>query len=151
MRIRTEGLDPIEYLNLQISAGAVAVSLVLAPAAVTWGIAAGALLEAVNFRALRGSAQHLFAGSLGDSRAWVGVYGLRMALLAAAIGGVLEVGAHPLGLLLGLSLVVPAVLIHAWRTRPAIDPNAPALAADDPAWEAWDTWRACERDEEKEA
>ena len=141
-------MDPIERVNLQLSAGAVAASLVLAPVAVSCGIAVGALLEAVNFRALQRASKHLFSGNLAGSRAWVGIYGLRMVLLAAAIAFVLEVGVHPLGLLLGLSLVVPAVLLHAWRTRPAIDPQAPSLAADDPAWERWDAWRARERDDE---
>jgi len=144
-------MDPIERVNLQISAGAVAASLLVAPPAFSWGIAVGALLEAVNFRGLRGYARHFFAGDLSGSRAWVGVYALRMVLLAVAIGWVLELGVHPLGLLLGLSLVVPAVLLHAWRTRPAMDPNASALAPDDPAWEAWDPWRARERDVEDDA
>jgi len=141
-------MDPIERMNLQLSAGAVAASLLLAPPAFSWGIAAGALMEAINFRGLRGYARRLFAGDLAGSQVWVGVYALRMLLIGIGIWGVLQLGADPLGLLLGLSLVVPAVLIHAWRTRPAVDPDAPALAADDPAWEAWDPWRARERDVE---
>ena len=84
--------------------------------------------------------------TLGGS-SWVGVYGLRMVLLAVGIAALLRVGAHPLGLLLGLSLVMPAVLWHAWRTRPPVDPEAAALAPDDPAWKAWDPWLARERDE----
>ena len=146
MRSASTRMDPIERLNLQISAGAVAASAGLAPAAFTWGIAIGALLEAVNFRGLRRFARHLFAGDLSGGRLWVGVYALRMTLLAGAIGVALAQGVHPLGLLMGLSLVVPAVLIHAWRTRPAVDPHAPSLSGEAPTWDAW---RARERDEEE--
>ena len=49
---------------------------------------------------------------------------------------------------------MPAVIIEAWRARPAVDPSAPALAPDDPAWERWNPWLARERrdiaDEEAE-
>ena len=51
----------------------------------------------------------------------------------------------PVGLLVGLSIVVPAVLIEAWRSRPAVDPSAPSLREDDPAWDQWDPWLARER------
>jgi hypothetical protein len=37
---------------------------------------------------------------------------------------------------------VPAVLIGAWWLRPPIDPNAPVLPPDDPAWDHWSVWRA---------
>jgi hypothetical protein len=75
-------------------------------------------------------------------------FGLRFVLLAGAIWAALALGAHPVGLLIGLSLFVPGVLLAAWRARPAPDPEAPALAADDPSWEAWNPWLARERDAE---
>ena len=67
-------------------------------------------------------------------------------LLGFSVWAALALGAHPVGLLLGLSLVVPGVVLAAWRARPAPSPDAPALAADDPSWEAWNPWLARERD-----
>ena len=46
--------------------------------------------------------------------------------------------------------IMPAAIIEAWRTRPAIDPNAPALDADDPSWDNWNPWLAREQDEPEE-
>jgi hypothetical protein len=56
-------------------------------------------------------------------------------------------GADPAGLLIGLSIVMPAAVIEAWRTRPAIDPTAPAIDPEDEAWERWNPWLAREREE----
>ena len=47
-------------------------------------------------------------------------------------------------LVVGLSLVIPAAVIEAWRTRPPVDPRAPALAHDDESWERWNPWLARE-------
>jgi len=74
------------------------------------------------------------------------VFALRFGLLVIGIGSALAFGAHPVGLLVGLSLILPAVVLEAWRARPAIDPTAPALAADDPSWERWDAWLVRERE-----
>ena len=41
---------------------------------------------------------------------------------------------------------MPTTLWVAWRNRPAIDPNAPGLPFDDPAWEHWNPWLARERE-----
>ena len=41
---------------------------------------------------------------------------------------------------------MPAAIWVAWRNRPALDPNAPALAFDDPAWDSWNPWLARERE-----
>ncbi|MCG8436375.1 MAG: hypothetical protein MJA83_20350, partial [Gammaproteobacteria bacterium] len=62
----------------------------------------------------------------------------------------LRYGADPVGLLLGLSLIVPAVVLAAWRARPDADPNAPALSPDDPAWDAWNPWTAREHEPDDE-
>ena len=56
-----------------------------------------------------------------------------------------------MGLLIGLSIIMPAVVIEAWRTRPAVDPQAQALDPEDPAWESWNPWLAREREENEEA
>jgi hypothetical protein len=66
------------------------------------------------------------------------------------IGAALYFGAHPVGLLIGLSLIVPAAIIEAWRARPAVNPEAPQLAPDDPDWERWNPWLAREREESEE-
>ena len=136
-------IDPIERLNLTFSAGAVAASLALATPSFAGGVAAGAALEAVNFRGLRRSSELLFSGEVDGRRGWSAGFGLRFGLLAAGIVGAIWAGAHPVGLLLGLSLIIPAVVIHAWRNRPPVDPDAPVLAEED-AWERWNPWLARE-------
>jgi hypothetical protein len=135
-------IDPIERTNFALSAGAVAASLVLASPVFALSLGFGALLEAVNFRGLRRSAQFLFWGEISGSRGWQGVFALRFGLLVIGIGSALAFGAHPVGLIIGLSLIMPAALFEAWRARPAIDPNAPALDADDPSWDRWKPWLA---------
>ena len=66
-------------------------------------------------------------------------------LLVIGIGAALRFGADPVALIIGLSLIMPAAVLEAWRARPAVDPDAPALAPDDPAWERWNPWLARER------
>jgi hypothetical protein len=73
------------------------------------------------------------------------VFALRFGLLVIGIGAALAFGAHPVGLLVGLSLIMPAAILEAWRARPPFDPRAPSLPPDDPGWELWDAWRARER------
>jgi hypothetical protein len=104
----------------------------------------------VNFRGLRRSAQFLFWGRIEGGRGWSGLFALRFGWLVIGIGGALAFGAHPVGLLVGLSLIMPAVIIEAIRTRPPIDPKAEALGPDDPAWEQWNAWLARERRDEDE-
>jgi hypothetical protein len=137
-------IDPVERWNLAISAGAVATSLAVAPPAFTTSLVVGAALEAANFRALRRSAQFLFWGVMPGQRAWAAVFGLRFSLLAIGICAALYFGADAAGLLIGLSLIMPATLIEAWRSRPSIDSNAPRLADDDPSWDRWNPWLARE-------
>ena len=141
-------LDPIQRVNLKLSAGAVAASLALATPAFAISLLVGSLLEAANFHALRRSAQFLFWGEIAGGRGWAGVFALRFSLLAIGIVAALYFGADPVGLLIGLSLMMPAAVIEAWRTRPTVDANAPALDADDPSWDRWNAWLARERDED---
>jgi hypothetical protein len=144
-------IDPIERTNLTLSAGAVAASLAFGSTAFALSLAVGAALEAFNFRGLRRSAQFLFWGHIGSSGGWLGVYSLRMSLLVIGIGAALYFGAHPVGLVVGLSLIRPAAVIEAWRARPAVDPAAPALPEDDPSWERWNAWLARETEEREDA
>ncbi len=140
-------LDPIQRMNLKLSAGAVAASLVLATPAFAFSLLVGALLEAFNFHGLRRSAQFLFWGQIASGRSWTGVFALRFSLLALGIVAAMHFGADPVGLFIGLSLMMPAAVIEAWRARPAIDENAPALDPDDPSWDRWNPWLARERDD----
>lgn len=139
----------LQGLNLTLSAGGLAASALFAGPAFTAAYALGAALEAVNFRALCACAQRLLSGQLGagghvgdGGRFWIALLGLRLAMLFGAMGVALVAGAHPIGLLLGVSTVVPAVLLGAWWLGPPVDPAAPALPADDPAWDHWSVWRA---------
>jgi hypothetical protein len=135
-------MERVERLNLAVSAGAAAAGYALVSPAFAAGVAAGAAIEAVSFRHLLRSGRRLFEGRSAGSG-----FGLRFALLGAGIAGALWAGAHPVGLLIGLSLIMPLVVIEAWRTRPPIDPTAQALPPDDPAWEHWNPWLARERDD----
>jgi hypothetical protein len=144
-------IDPIERTNLTLSAGAVAASLAFGATAFALSLAIGAALEAFNFRGLRRSAQFLFWGQINGSGPWLGVYSLRMSLLVIGIGAALYFGAHPVGLVVGLSLIMPAAVIEAWRARPPLDPTAPALPEDDPSWERWNAWFARENEEREDA
>ena len=104
----------------------------------------------MNFRGLRRSAQFLFWGQIQAGRGWSGLFALRFGLLVIGIGSALAFGAHPVGLLVGLSLIMPAAVFEAWRARPPLDPTAPALAPDDPSWERWNAWLAREREPAEE-
>jgi hypothetical protein len=144
--IRALALHPMERLNFGISAGAIAVSLAVAPPSFSLSLALGVALEAVNFRALRVSASRLFTGEPRGSRAWTALFAMRLTLLLASMALALAAGAHPIGLLAGVSTIVPAALIGAWLMRPPIDPAAPSLPPDDPSWDLYSVWRAAERD-----
>ena len=143
-------IDPIERMNLTLSAGAAAAGYFLFSPLFALSVMIGAGLEAMNFHGLRQQARFLFWGQIKSGGQWTGVFGLRFGLLILGIGAALYLGADPAGLLVGLSLIMPAAVIEAWRTRPAIDPAAPALDDDDPSWDRWNAWLAHERDETDE-
>lgn len=140
-------IHSVERLNLTLSVGAVAASWWFVSPLFAASLGFGAFLEAVNFRGLHQQAQLLFWGRIQTGGKWTGLYGLRFGLLVIGIGGGLALGADPIGLLLGLSLIIPTTLYVAWRHRPPIDPNAPALDADDPEWDRWNAWLARETDD----
>ena len=145
--------DPVERANLVLAAGALVVSVAFAPPRFAASLAVGVLLEIVNFRALRRAARRLFAREFAGAGAWVGLFGLRFVLLGVAIYLALDAGAHPAGLVLGLSLVVPAAIWVAWRSPP---PVLPASAydvppPDDPSWDDWNPWLAREREPDDES
>lgn len=144
-------LHPAERLNMGISAGAVAASFAIATPHFASSLALGAALEALNFRFLHSSAEFVFAGVVRASGPWVGVLALRLTLLCAGIGAAMWAGAHPLGLVLGLSLTMPATVITALWNRPEVieQPLATVPPPDDPSWDQYSIWRPSECDEEE--
>ena len=138
---------PMERWNLGLSAGAVAASYALVSPRFAVGVAAGAAIEAVNFRGLRRASELFFDGRLPN---WQAGFALRFGLVALGLVAALYLGAHPIGLLVGLSVVVPASIIGAWRARPPIVLDAPSIPPDDPSWDRWDPWLARERDDDEE-
>ena len=78
-------IQPIERLNLALCAGATAATWWLVSPVFALSLGFGALLEAVNFRGLRRSAQFLFWGQIQGSRGWQGVFALRFGLLVIGI------------------------------------------------------------------
>jgi len=139
-------LDGAERLNWTIAGGALATSAALAPAPFTASLALGVALEAVNYRALRRSTELFFGGQLQGGKAWSAGFGLRFAFLAVAMTVAIGAGAHPVGLVIGLSTIVPAVVIAAIRQKPVVGVAAvPAPPPDDPSWDAWNPWTASER------
>lgn len=154
--VATVGLAKVEQLNLGLSAGAVAASFALLTPHFALSLAAGAALEALNFGAIHRGAQRLFEvdAATGERevnaqiKGWVGVFSMRFLILAAAIYAVMEVGADPAAMIIGLSIVMPATMIDAWRNRPAVvDPaTLPILLEDETDddkeyWENYSIWR----------
>jgi hypothetical protein len=144
-------LEASERVNLTLSAGAVAASFVVAEANFAASLALGAALEAVNLRGLHASARALFSGGVGGSGPWVGAFGLRFVVLAVGIALALRAGADPLGLVIGLSLAIPATVTWALRNRPPVVPaeRLAALPPDDPSWDRYSIWRCQEVEPEE--
>ena len=139
-------LERVERLNLGLSAGAIAASYALETPHFATSVALGACLEAVNFGTLMRGARHFFAGNIRGAGPWMGVFAIRFVMLGAGIFFLLQLGAHPVALVIGLSIAMPAVLIDAWLHRPpVVDPSTlPALETDEESWERWSVWRASE-------
>jgi len=139
-------LDGTEKLNWTIAGGALATSAALAPAPFTASLALGVALEAVNYRALRRSTELFFGGEIQGGKAWSAGFGLRFAFLALTMTVAVGAGVHPVGLVIGLSTIVPAVIIAAFRHQPAASVSAtPGPPPDDPSWDEWNPWTASER------
>ena len=146
--------ENIERLNFAFSAGAVATPAVVASPQVNPTIALGAVLQKVKIRARRRATDALFSGHVRGARPWTFLFALRFAFLAGVMYVAIEAGAHPIGLLLGLSAIVPASLLVAWRSKPpVVESSVPVPPPDDPSWDAWNPWLARERTvvEEEEA
>jgi len=139
-------LEPVERVSFALSASAVAASFALATPHFATSLAIGAALEALNLRAMLRASNKLFGGQIAGGAPWVGGYSSRFGLLAIAIVAALHFGADPAGLLVGLSLAMPAVVYWAWRNRPPVVdcPDVPVPDPEDPSWDRWSVWRAKE-------
>ncbi len=141
MKIDVLKLDPIERVSIVFSAGSVGAAYAFTSPRFATGVAVGVALEAVNLRAQVRTARAFFAGGW-DRGARLAGFGVRFGLLALGIVAALEFGTDPLGLLVGFSLSMPAVVFWAWRNRPPVieQTAAPVLAPDDPSWDDWSVW-----------
>ncbi|MCP4036483.1 MAG: hypothetical protein GY944_17470 [bacterium] len=133
---------PAEKLNLGLSAGAVAASFAIASPQFAGSLAVGAMLGSVNFRFLHKTAEGVFNGFM-QSGSWVAVLVFRLALVFAGICAAMMMGADAIGLVIGLSIVMPATVAAAVWLRPENIPTAPgpAIAPDDPTWDGYSVWR----------
>jgi hypothetical protein len=141
------GMERVERLNLALSVGATAAGLAFVSPLFAVSVAVGAAIETVSLHHLMRTGRQMFEG---QPQNWNAGYALRFVLVGLGLGLALWGGAHPVGLVLGLSLGVPATILEAWRSRPAPVENAPALPPDDPSWDRWNPWLARERDESPE-
>lgn len=155
-------LDAAERLNLWIAALAVALSTALVSPLFAVSVGIGAAMEVANFRVFRRATEIFFAAAAGESgdsgdprdpggeagsRIGAAGFGMRFGLLALAMTGAVAAGAHPVGLVLGLSTIVPAVVVAALR-HPMQPPPGGGEAPpppDDPSWDDWNPWLARER------
>ena len=123
------------------------------PSGVAVSILFGASIVAVNFFLLYRNCQAIFAGAADGERngkvaAALG-FSLRFLLLLLVVAVSIYIGTHPIGLVIGLSLIVPSILVHTWINRPATD-EASAFN-DEEGWETWNPSLAREEvtDEDK--
>lgn len=135
-------LYPAEKVNLGLSAGAVATSFAVASPLFASSLAVGATLGSVNFRFLHTTAEAVFQGAV-QSGTWVVVLAFRLALVFAGICAAMLLGADAIGLVIGLSIVMPASVAAAVWLKPAhvVTPPGPAVAPDDPIWDDYSVWR----------
>jgi len=61
-------------------------------------------------------------------------------------------GAHAVAFVVGLSIVLPAVVLDSWRHRPAVvdQRDYPVPEPDDPSWDHFSSWRIEPADAETE-
>ena len=142
----------IERYNLAFCAGGLAAAFALGSPRFAVSLLLGALLASANLRGIwRYSEIVLGVGKASEgSRLPALGFGVRFILLGAVLWVALSAGAHPIALLLGLSLIVPSVVIAAWRNRPEVLEGLPGLASDDPEWDMWNPWLARERDPDED-
>lgn len=142
--IATLDRTPFASSYIAVSLAAYVLAAAFATAYFAWSLLLGIMLEWVNFVFLRRSCRRVLSGS---SSGLIGNFGVRFVLLAVVVGLALSLGCHPIGLLVGLSVVVPSGIIAAWRVRPL--PLSSNINSEEYDWDNWDPWRAQERDLEE--
>lgn len=153
--IGSRTLQQRDVLVWNLGLAAAAAALTLASPRFVLALGVGAVIQLTNFRALWRSCEHiLLVGGPGAGLA-VATFAVRFGLVGVAVGVALWAGVDAGGLLVGLSLIIPAAVVAAWQARPPVLSNVPALPEDDPGWDLWNPWLARERDagdeEEEEA
>ncbi len=136
--------------NLAFTAGGTGLGWALVSPLFAGSLALGALLATVNLRGLWRGAEVVVLGRQGGAAAVVGAFGARFVLLAVVLWVALGAGAHPVGLVVGLSIVMPAVILAAWQARPSDAPAGEAPPPDDASWDEWNPWLAREREPREE-
>ncbi len=131
---------PIEQLNLALSAGAVATAALVASPAFAASVAVGAVVEGLSFRGLSVASKAFFAGVLRGRFVWLLLLGMRLGLVGTLLYFSVRLGADPIGLLIGLSVILPATVVGSLRLRPPVDPNAAALELDPDEEPGPDEW-----------
>ena len=141
----------IERYNLAFCAGAIAAAFALGSPLFAASVVLGALVATANLRAIWHYSEIVLGLAADDGRRLPKLgFGVRFILMGAVLWVALSSGANAIGLLIGLSMMVPAVVIAAWRNRPALVQDLPALAPDDPEWDIWNPWLARERDPDED-
>ncbi len=139
---------PIEQINVALSAGAVATAAVVASPLFALSVAVGAFLESISFRGLSVVSKAFFTGSVRGSVGWLLLLAMRLGLVGVLLYFAVRLGADPVGLLIGLSVILPASVIGAFQMRPTFDPEAAPLSEEEPVDWGWDAGLYRDRDEE---
>ena len=124
------------------------VALAVATPKLALSLLLGAALQTMNFRGLFGLAQAALAR---EARVASG-FALRLPLFGALLFFAIGAGVDAVGLVAGITTLIPAVVVAAWQARPrdAADPSTlSALAPDDPSWDQYSPWLARERETER--
>lgn len=113
MRIEKRLLKFITFTNWILFFGVTISGFILAPGPVAWGILAGGLLVTINFQLLyRSLRQALTPPHITDTRVVLGKYYIRFFLSASIIFVLIaDHWVNPLGLIIGLSVVVTSFFI----------------------------------------
>jgi hypothetical protein len=114
--------DRIERTAWLAGAGALAASLPFRDATVTAGVALGVLIAVLNYRALASFVRTLLAsGAPTLPRARFALHFLKYAVTAAVVAAALRLRiCHPIAMLAGASVLLPAVVREAFASQHAL-------------------------------
>ena len=115
-------------------------------------IAMGIALESFNLRNLRRSAHFFIHGAAAQGAAWIPSAALRFGLSILVVAVTISYGASPMGLVLGVISLFPALIYDSWKQLKALPVQVNQPATDE-EWELWNPWLANEtiqRDDEQD-